>query len=67
MTAATAYQCLGEKFDEHARRQKAPIDEDDLDHHRNAPLPDPACLYGLVGDIAAAGGATPRRTPTPSR
>lgn len=25
------------------------------DTHRNAPRPDPACLYGLVGDIAQAG------------
>jgi putative DNA primase/helicase len=23
--------------------------------HRNAPTPDPACLYGLIGDIARAG------------
>ena len=23
--------------------------------HRNAPQPDPACLYGLIGDIAGAG------------
>lgn len=30
--------------------------EDGLaDNHRNAPRPDPACLYGLVGDIAKAG------------
>ena len=28
---------------------------DTLDTHRNAPRPDPACLYGLVGDIAQAG------------
>lgn len=25
------------------------------DNHRNAPRPDPTCLYGLVGDIANAG------------
>jgi phage/plasmid primase-like uncharacterized protein len=30
--------------------------EDPLaDNHRNSPRPDPACLYGLVGDIAQAG------------
>ena len=23
--------------------------------HRNGPVPDPACLYGLIGDIARAG------------
>lgn len=26
-----------------------------IDNHRNLPRPDPACLYGLVGDIAQAG------------
>jgi hypothetical protein len=63
MTAATAYQSLGEKVDERARLQKAPIDEDDLDHHRNAPIPDAACLYGLVGDIARAGSADTEANP----
>ena len=33
-------------------------DDDSLDHHRNAPRPDPACLYGLVGDVARAGSDT---------
>lgn len=28
--------------------------EEEADNHRNAPSPDPACLYGLVGDIARA-------------
>lgn len=27
---------------------------DDLDNHRNAPRPSPACLYGLIGDIGRA-------------
>jgi len=27
------------------------------DTHRNAPRPDPSCLYGLVGDVAQAGSA----------
>ncbi|MBP9904870.1 MAG: DUF3987 domain-containing protein [Rhodoferax sp.] len=27
----------------------------EVDHHRNAPTPDQRCLYGLIGDIAAAG------------
>lgn len=31
------------------------IDDDALDTHRNAPHPDPDCLYGLVGDVARAG------------
>lgn len=29
--------------------------EEEADNHRNAPRPDPACLYGLVGQIARAG------------
>ena len=28
-----------------------------VDTHRNAPRPDPACLYGLVGDVARAGSS----------
>lgn len=28
---------------------------EDVDNHRNVPVPDPTCLYGLVGDIAHAG------------
>jgi hypothetical protein len=31
------------------------IDSDETDSHRNAPTPDPACLYGLVGEVAMAG------------
>lgn len=34
------------------------VPEDEADNHRNAPRPDPACLYGLVGDIARAGADT---------
>ena len=36
---------------------------DELDNHRNAPRPDPACLYGLIGDIAKAGSATTEANP----
>lgn len=36
----------------------APEDDDLPDAHRNAPRPDPACLYGLIGDIAEAGAET---------
>lgn len=32
--------------------------DDGPDNHRNAPKPDPACLYGLIGEIAAAGAET---------
>ena len=34
-----------------------------IDNHRNAPRPDPACLYGLVGDVARAGSATTEANP----
>ncbi|MBA4263784.1 MAG: hypothetical protein C0453_01770 [Comamonadaceae bacterium] len=34
------------------------VPEQEPDNHRNAPRPDPACLYGLVGDIARAAGDT---------
>ena len=30
-------------------------EDDSHDTHRNAPQPDPICLYGLVGDVARAG------------
>lgn len=30
-------------------------DDDSFDDHRNLPKPDPACLYGLVGQAAEAG------------
>ena len=33
------------------------------DNHRNAPRPDPACLYGIVGDVARAGGDTTEANP----
>lgn len=32
-----------------------PSEDDSPDIHRNAPQPDPVCLYGLVGDVARAG------------
>ena len=38
-------------------------DDDSIDNHRNAPRPDPACLYGLVGDVARAGSATTEANP----
>ena len=31
------------------------MDDDSPDPHRNAPQPDPICLYGLIGDVARAG------------
>lgn len=37
---------------------------EDFDNHRNAPRPDPACLYGLVGEIAKAGSDTTEANPS---
>jgi hypothetical protein len=31
------------------------INSDEIDIHRNAPVPNQACLYGLVGEVARAG------------
>jgi len=42
---------------------KQKLDDDFVDLHRNAPRPDPACLYGLVGDIARAGSADTEANP----
>ena len=36
---------------------------EEVDNHRNAPRPDPACLYGLVGEIAKAGSETTEANP----
>lgn len=35
-------------------------EDDDPDPHRNAPRPDPACLYGLVGEVARTAHAANR-------
>jgi hypothetical protein len=34
-----------------------------VDTHRNAPKPDPACLYGLVGEVARAGSEDTEANP----
>lgn len=36
---------------------------EEVDNHRNAPRPDPACLYGLAGEIAKAGSETTEANP----
>ena len=38
-------------------------DGEEPDNHRNAPNADPACLYGLIGDIARAGSDTTEANP----
>ena len=37
--------------------------DDQPDLHRNAPRPDPDCLYGLIGDVAQAGSETTEANP----
>jgi hypothetical protein len=39
------------------------VPDDGPDHHRNAPRPDPACLYGLVGEVARAGSESTEANP----
>lgn len=36
---------------------------DGPDNHRNAPQPDPACLFGLVGEVARAGSENTEANP----
>lgn len=45
------------------KRDGAESAADVPDHHRNAPQPDDACLYGLIGNIARAGGDTTEANP----
>ena len=39
------------------------VDDDPPDTHRNAPQPNPICLYGLVGDVARAGSEDTEANP----
>ena len=45
------------------QKPQGTADDDAPDNHRNAPKPDPACLYGIVGDVAHAGGDTTEANP----
>lgn len=55
INSITAYAC--------PRGGNGLIDEVIVDTHRNAPRPDPACLYGLVGDVALAGSDNTEANP----
>ena len=67
MSAATIKKPVFRRLEGSASRIdegiKSKSASDDDDHHRNAPRPDPACLYGLIGDIARAAGATTEASP----
>ena len=39
------------------------IPEEEQDYHRNTPVPDPECLYALVGDVARAGSENTEANP----
>lgn len=54
---------MNDRINEAAARFDAAHSEDDLDLHRNAPRPDPACLYGLIGEVARAGSDTTEANP----
>ena len=63
LVAASAYpERASAGFDMNYLPEAAP-EEEGLDNHRNAPRPEPACLYGLVGDVARAGSATTEANP----
>lgn len=42
----------------HGWKGEQAAQDDSVDDHRNAPKPDPAMLYGLVGDVGRAAAAT---------
>ncbi len=46
-----------------SRKVGSQFDDVSVDTHRNAPRPDPACLYGLVGDVARAGSINTEANP----
>ena len=53
----------GASVHEATRETVEAADNEAPDNHRNAPQPDPDCLYGLVGDVARAGGDTTEANP----
>jgi len=55
------------ELDKHAskrliQQQKTDV-ANEVDNHRNAPLPSDDCLYGLIGDIAQAGSTNTEANP----
>ncbi|MDO8262190.1 MAG: DUF3987 domain-containing protein [Gallionella sp.] len=61
MSTVAEYESRLASLDAFAKNKAA--DDETLDNHRNAPRPDPACLYGLVGEVARAGGDTTEANP----
>lgn len=63
--AKTFAEGLAQSKPQHRRYQSGTTDDcdDQPDLHRNAPRPDPACLYGLTGEVARAGSETTEANP----
>jgi hypothetical protein len=59
-TASSSHRLHGDNPDAEGH---AGADDDAVDSHSNAPLPDPVCLYGLVGDVARAGSDSTEANP----
>lgn len=65
------YEAMAAQLDEQVGTSQPLMAEDakawlgivDIDPHRNAPRPDPACLYGLVGEVALAGSENTEANP----
>lgn len=65
MTVLEDYKRTAAKLDAFVYQPlpEEPSEEQFVDHHRNAPVPDPLCLYGLIGEIAKAGSTDNETNP----
>lgn len=64
MRKAHEYNAMAAQLDSEVGSVFPELDDGEvLDTHRNAPRPDPACLYGLVGDVARAGSDNTEANP----
>ncbi len=65
MTQRSQYEHFAAQLDDaiSAENPDGEFTADETDNHRNAPRPDPACLYGLIGEVARAGSETTEANP----
>ena len=65
MSSTEEYERTAAKLDSFVYQPlpEEPSEDQFADHHRNAPVPDPLCLYGLIGDIAKAGSTDNETNP----
>ena len=61
--AKTFAQGLAQSKPHRPRDHEDDVADDQPDLHRNAPRSDPACLYGLIGEVAHAGSETTEANP----